>query len=320
MSNKRSDSALTTKLFVVYSRGMRLHTISAIPLFIVAAAHAQPTPSRPAFEVASVKPVISGRGGPGPLHGGPGTDSPGELTGAASLKALLMRAFNLKAYQIAGPAWMESERYQITAKISPDATRERIALMLQSLLADRFQLRAHLESRNLPAYTMVVAGNGSKLKEATSANQQAPAHAFPNLRMGLDGFPELPPGAQLLRSYEIVVGGSDGQVYKLWARHETTAQLADRLSSHLSRPVLDRTELTAQYDFALTWSSESAGGVVPRTDPPPDEIDVHQNPILSDVPSIFTAIQAQLGLRLQETKAALSVLVVDSVDKIPTSN
>jgi uncharacterized protein (TIGR03435 family) len=110
-------------------------------------------------------------------------------------------------------------------------------------------------------------------------------------------------------------------MYKLWARRETMQQLADRLSSQLNRAVLDRTELKETYDFALAWTMESAGGVMPRTDPPPDEIDFHNTPIRSDAGlSIFRAVQAQLGLKLEPGKGPIEVLIIDRVDKAPTAN
>jgi uncharacterized protein (TIGR03435 family) len=301
---------------------MRFRQLASIHLFVTLSALAQTAQPPPSFEVASVKPVPQGRPGSGPLRGGPGTDSPGELTGTASLKGLLMRAYDLKGYQLSGPAWMESERYRIAARIPQGANRELVALMLQTLLAERFHLVAHRETRQLPIYTMTVGRNGPKLKQSRPAVPVSePAFVSPKFTIGPDGFPELAAGADVPRSYEIAVGGSDGLVYKLWARRETMQQLADRLSSHLNRAVIDMTQLTAQYDFALAYSSESAGGGIPRTDPPPDEIDVQPSAIMSDaVPSIFTAIQSQLGLRLQESKAPLAVLVVDAVEKIPTSN
>jgi uncharacterized protein (TIGR03435 family) len=98
-------------------------------------------------------------------------------------------------------------------------------------------------------------------------------------------------------------------------------QLADRLTAQVDRPVLDMTGLEGEYDFALTWSVEMAGGVVPRTDPPPDQIEIHGTSVMSDPGlSIFTAVQKQLGLKLEQRKAPVEMLVVDGIEKTPVSN
>jgi len=280
---------------------------------------AQEEQARPTFEVASVKPAEPGRRGPGPLRGGPGTNSPGELSGASTLKNLLMRAYGLKSYQVIGPSWMESARYEIAAKVPPGTSAEKMAWMLQSLLADRFGLVAHRETRELPIFEMVTGKSGPKLKRSPAAD--AKSADIPKLTTGPDGFPEMAPGANAGRSFEVVTGGTDGILYKLWARHETMQQLADRLSSQLNRAVVDRTGIEGEYDFTLEWTMEAAGGTVPRTDPPPDEIDMHNSPVMSDPGlSIFRAIQTQLGLKLEAKRGPLEMLIVDQVDKTPTGN
>jgi uncharacterized protein (TIGR03435 family) len=309
---------------------MRGLTAAAL-LLPVCAALAQNEPTRPAFEVASVKPLRPGDPGPGPLRGGPGTNAPGRLSGAASLKALLMRAYELKTWQIEGPAWMDLERYQIAARIPAGAGQGQVAPMLQSLLAERFGLVAHRETRELAYYALVVGKNGAKFHESPAANRDvaaavaddgklAPGTA-PQLTAGPDGFPGLAPGGDVPRSYEAVVSGSDGILYKLWARRETMQLLAERLSGQVDRAVVDMTELKGQYDFALAWTVDSAGGIVPRTYPPPDRIEHGSAPVMSGPGlSILTAVQDQLGLRLERKKGPIEMLVVDSVRKIPTGN
>jgi uncharacterized protein (TIGR03435 family) len=285
-----------------------------------------------AFEAASLKPAAPGRSVNRSLRGGPGTSSPGQITGTVSVKTLVMRAYELKKYQIAGPAWMDSEVFELTAKIPEGATKPDVAPMLRSLLAERFRLVAHLETRELPIYALTLARGGPKFKESPPSNpeKRTPGiaddgsvehRAVPRFVSGSDGLPELAAGAVVPRSYEIVVGGSDGLIYKLWARRETMQQLAERLTGQVDRPVLDRTGLTGEYDFALTWTVEMAGGVVPRTDPPPDQIEFHGTLVMSDPGlSIFTALQKQLGLKLEQRKAAVGMLVVDGIERTPVSN
>ena len=280
-----------------------------------------------AFEAASVKPESPSTGrGPGPLRGGPGTNSPGQLTGVANLKTLVERAYQMKAYQINAPSWMESARYEIAAKIPAGSTKEQASAMLRTLLADRFHLAGHRETRELPILELVVGKGGPKLnKSDADANTVEPSPGeiieSPKLQKGADGLLELAPGAKLPRSYLVMVAGSDGVRIKLWARREPMSRLADDLSSYLSRPVFDRTGLDGQYDFTLDWAMDTAGGGIPRVGPPPDEIDSHPGPIgVGDSTNIFAAVQSQLGLKLEQKKGPVEVLVIDRADKIPSGN
>jgi uncharacterized protein (TIGR03435 family) len=217
---------------------------------------------------------------------------------------------------------MDSARFDIDAKIPAGAGKGQVSRMLQALLAERFHLAAHRETKDLPVYALVVGKRGLKLKESPAADPNATASPdAPSLIKGPDGLPEVSPGTDVPRSYEVVLGGSDGILYKLWARRETMQQLADRLSGQLDRAVVDKTGLRAQYDFSLVWTMESVGGLVPRTDPPPDQIEQRNGPVMSDPGlSIFTAVQAQLGLRLEQRRAPLEMLIVESLDKTPTVN
>jgi uncharacterized protein (TIGR03435 family) len=289
--------------------------LAVFALLLSGATFAQAT-----FEAVSVKVVSAGANVPGRVRGGPGTNSPGQLSGAGTMRSLLMMAYGLKNYQISGPGWMESERYEVVAKIPAGASKADVAMMLQAMLADRFGLVAHLETKELPIFALVVTKGGPKFKQSGAVGSDTSGVA-PKLVKGTDGFPALAPGSELSRSYQVVVGGSDGIMYKVWGRHETMPQLAERLSSQLNRAVVDATELKGQYDFALTWTMESFGGAIPRTDPPPDEIDSHTGPVMSDPGlSIFTAVQAQLGLKLESRKGPQQMLVVEKAERVPTGN
>lgn len=269
----------------------------------------------PAFEVASVKPVEARHRGAGPLRGGPGTNSPGRLSGIASMKTLLLRAYDVTAYQLSGPGWMDTERYEIDARIPAGATREQVATMLQSLLAQRFRLAVHRETHELPVFELTAGRGGPKLLESSISSEEA---GNPRLTAGPDGYPELAAGSKLSHSYEVVIGGSDGARYQHWARHETMQQLAARLSSQLNRLVIDRTGLTGQYDFSLSWTTD--GGTIARTDPPPDMIETHNTPVSDPGLTLFSALQKELGLRLESKKASVPVVVVDHIEKVPTAN
>jgi len=241
------------------------------------------------------------------------------------MKALVMRAYRLKDYQVSGPAWMDSARYEIVAKIPADATAAEVSLMLRALLAERFGLAVHRETKELPQFALVVAKGSAKFpasdQDAASAEAADGTRFSPKLTKGADGLPEMAGGPKIPRSYEIAIGGTDGVVYKLWARRETMEQLADRLSAQLNRAVVDRTELKDAYDFVLTWSMETGGTGIPRSGPPPDEIDMHSGPVLTDPGlSIFSALPAQLGLRLEQRRGPLEMLIVDKAERVPTGN
>src|SRR3954451_10262547 len=123
------------------------------------AAYAQDAAGQPTFEVASVKPAPpqSGHMFRIGMSGGPGTPDPGRINFEnVSLKNVIMRAYNVKGYQISGPSWLDSERFDITAKVPAGATKEQFQLMLQNLLAERFKLQLHRESKQMPVYALVV--------------------------------------------------------------------------------------------------------------------------------------------------------------------
>ncbi len=309
------------------------HRVAIVALMCTGAAIAQSDNVLLSFEAASVKPAKPDSTGMyAPLRGGPGTSSPGQLSGTDTLKALLMRAYDLRDYQVLGPSWIGSERYEVAAKIPAGSSKEQVARMLRTLLAERFHLAARLSTKQLPGYALVVGKNGPKLKEVLGLDKDLTAaqaaddevltgKAIPRIIKGPDGMPDLARGSTVPRSYEVVVAGSDGILHKLWARRETMQQLADRLSGQLGRTVVDMTRLKDQYDFTLTWIIVSAGGGVPRTYPPPDMIENTSASVGGDSgPSLFTALQEQMGLKLESRKLAVLVLVIDNAQKKPVEN
>src|ERR1017187_2559320 len=158
-------------------------------------AFGQAAADSPTFEVASVKPAEPQP--PGQMRvmmrGGPGTPDPGQLTYTnVSLKNILQNAFAVKGYQINGPKWLDNERYDITAKIPKGATKEQFQVMLQSLLAERFKLALHHETKDLPTYSLVVGKSGSKLKESVEDGPAAAAGG-PDGAAGARGPPPFPP-------------------------------------------------------------------------------------------------------------------------------
>src|ERR1051325_2584728 len=192
------------------------------------------------FEAASIKPgsppVPDGQGrimigGP---SGGPGTKDPGRIRYPfMSLKNLVMNAYDVKAFQITGPGWLDTERFDITATMAPETTKEQFRIMLQNLLAERFKLEIHRDTKELPMYTLVVGKNGPKMKEseavpASNTDGPAPPPPLPSQpKIGPDGFPVVPfPGAGL---FMMMMPGRA----RFTARQQTMQDLANRLTAQL---------------------------------------------------------------------------------------
>jgi uncharacterized protein (TIGR03435 family) len=273
--------------------------------------HAQSTAAQPTFDAASVKPAPppDGRGGRRVgMTGGPGTDTPGRINFEnIGLGAVIGKAYNVKYYQIAGPGWFESERFNIIATAPPGTTQEQFRLMLQNLLADRFKLALHKETREMAIYSLGVAKNGPKLKKATpnpppDANDTAdaaPTGGVGKLAADADGYPALRAGMTMA-----VMSTPAGPRARL-ANKGHMEWLVGMLSGQLGRPVIDATGLTGEYDISLYWVPQRPDSIA--TDDPSG-------------PDLIAALQQQLGLKLEPKKGPIEVLVVDRAEKIPTEN
>lgn len=327
-------------------------------------AHAQsaadansPAQARLEFEVASIKPSVlpAGRGmirlGP---RGGPGRGDPGRVTYTFStIPDLMVEAYSVKRYQISGgPNWLDSERFDILAKVPDGASEEKVKIMLQNLLADRFKLTLHRESKEMPMYALVVAAKGPKLKDSTVTDTPPPSDSQPKeggrgdvgagsaapspplppglgkggLKIGPDGCPETPPMAAG-RAGTVMMITPSGEC--MISNSYTMDGLATQLSNRFDRPVIDQTGLKGKYDFRLHYDPSSVpggrGGPIMFKDGPgprPTGGDP-ENRIAPDSdppPSIFNALQEQLGLKLEATKGSVDLLVIDHVEKTPTEN
>lgn len=222
--------------------------------------------------------------------GGPGTNDPELFTAEnVSLSRLITRAYNLKPNQLTAPEWAGIERYSLSAKLRLGVTETEFRLMLQNLLAERVALKFHWETKETPAYELVIAKAGPKFKEG--ADTPGPAARLP------EGYPALPPG---LESAGMTQRGRT--VYR--AHGEGMERTAEVLSQSLRLPVRDATGLKGKYDFTLYW--------VQNPDILPPDADTG--------PSLREAVQEQLGLRLETTRGSLRILVVDHAEKIPTDN
>jgi uncharacterized protein (TIGR03435 family) len=243
-----------------------------------------------AFEVASVKPAAPQA--PGRFQISMGGD-PGRINYSfVSLKNLIERAYSIKSYQVSGPDWMDSERFDVVAKLPDGAKQEDVPRMLQTLLAERFKLTIHREEKTLPVYAIVVGKNGIKMPKA-----EGEAVGGIRMQMGMKGR-EL--------SGKVTIDG-----------------LAGMLSRMLDRPVLDMTELKDNFDMKLEWTpDEREGTVVPGIRPPAagDHAPPAESSEAPSAPSLFAAVQEQLGLKLESRKGPVALVVVDSMEKSPVQN
>lgn len=288
--------------------GTATRSVLTAGLLICSASELSAQPATPKFEVASVRRAARPQPGVGvrdAVRGGPGTADPGQVAYTnLLLKDLLLTAYSVKSYQIAGPDWLDTERYDVIANIPPGATKEQFPRMLQDLLVERFKITLHHETKDLPLFELVVSRNGPKLRpwqenpDEQAVPPQAPGAPPP---MGKDGFPVVQPG-------HFVSTTANGRV-RIAASKLPVSRLAEMLANQLGRPVRDKTGLAGLYDYTLEFSPEGlASGLAAA--PPSDQ----------DALSLFTAVQEQLGLRLEQKKEPVDVLVIDHVEKTPTEN
>jgi uncharacterized protein (TIGR03435 family) len=261
------------------------------------------------FEVASVKLNKSGDGRT-MLQIPPG----GRFVATnVPLKVLISQAFAnpqpLPNFRIiGGPPWLDSERYDINAKAStefqPGTNGPPTALfaMLRALLEERFKLKTHYESKELPVYELVVARSDGKLGPQMQKSDVDCAALFAARRGG--GPPPPPPAPG-----ERPMCGMFGSPGRIQAGAVTMTQLVNNLAGRVGRTIIDKTGLMGGFDLELVWTPDQIPGPPPPGAPPLPPIDPNG-------PSLFTALQEQLGLKLESGKGMVDVLVIDSVEHL----
>ena len=281
------------------------HLINAsILLFSTVAVFAQGQSPDPAgFDVASVKPTAS-TDGRALLQATPGRLVMTNLT----LRRIILIAYEVQDYQIAGaPGWIDSEHYDVQAKAESNPSVQQMeGPMLRHLLEERFRLALHRETRQLPVYMLSIGKTGPKLQSSKegsctpyATNSPPPITPQGEPRPVFCGFQRTP---------------IEGLNRTLEAKGVTMAALATNLSrtytAALGRSIIDGTGLAGTFDFHLTWAMD------PPAAAPGAE---NTSPLDSTGPSIFVALQEQLGLRLESTKGPVEVLVIDHIQK-PSGN
>ena len=214
-------------------------------------------------------------------EGGPGTGDPGRVRYAViSLRFVVTEAFGEKGLRIVAPGWVDDDWFQIDATMPPATTEPQFRTMMQTLLAERFKLQYHRESKETAGFALVVGKGGPKFRKSAEAE----------------------PGEAPIR--QRLITGTDRVEMNL---HQTTMErLADILAGQIGNPVTDATGLTGKYDFRLNFSKEGAGPARGTGAEP--------------VPDVFTAVQSELGLKLEPKKASIPVLVIDHIERTPTEN
>jgi uncharacterized protein (TIGR03435 family) len=250
-----------------------------------------------AFEVASIKPASAC---PPITAASRAVPARGRISVCAPLNVTIQRAYfyygrdvpSLDAEIEGGPSWLSSDRYEINAVAEGDATQEQmLGKMMQQLLEDRFKLKAHYESRDIPVYALTIAKGGPKLKNFEEGS------CVP-LEESVNRISQVTPPCGV-----IVIYPHDNNL-RLDAHKLTVSNFAGRAKGvlRLDRPVIDKTGIDGVFSFHLEFAPSQTvlGGP-------------------SNAPSIFTAIQEQLGLKLEPTKGSEEVLVIDSVQR-PSEN
>ena len=199
-------------------------------------------------------------------------NTPGRLVAQMTTKVLIQMAFGLKGFQVSGgPSWLDNDNYDFSARTAAPVILRDVVLQpyLQSLLADRFHLKYHHETKEFPVYRLVTAKNGPKLTPHTGEGGEGTS------------------------------SNGNGVSEKMNGTKLTMAAFASFLARPMDRPVVDGTGIQGTFDVKLEWSPDQSGD--------------------SPGPSIFTALQEQLGLRLESGKGPVDILIVDSVDR-PSEN
>lgn len=290
---------------------MKLLYAATVGIFVAALAFGQAAVPKLEFEVASVRQ--SQPSGLNRVDAGLRLDGSQAHFGSLTLKDYIAMAHRVTASRVTGPDWISSQRFDISAKLPDGGTRDQIPEMLQSLLADRFQLKFHHETKDLPAYVLILGKSPLKITKTPDTE---------------------PPGAQ--GAVNVAVSGSAAGIsvdlgngsYYTFANNQFEFKktsmdvVAERLERFMDRPIVNMTALTGNYDLTLMLTPEDYRELLIRSavnagvDLPPQALRLLDNgpPV-----SLFDAID-QAGLHLDSRKLPLDLIVVDQALQTPTDN
>ena len=303
-SSKKTIPVSTVRVIERQTIMYRLRTL-AVCLCLTAIARAQTPPPvvPPTFDVASIKPAAPGARGTFINNSAGGLVRITNMT----LKDLLVFAYRVQPFQVSGgPPWVDSDHYDIEAKPDKDPGPDQSRIMLQGLLADRFGLKIHRETKEMPVYELVMLKNTGKptpgLAEIFEGScvERDPGGAPPPPPSSGQPIDKMPCGMMRM--------GPD----QMFGTSQPLSQLATLLSRMLGRTVIDKTGIDKKYNIQLQWSPDQSQSL--HLSP-----DANRPPFDPNGPSIFTALQEQLGLKLESKKGPVEILMIDHADK-PSEN
>ena len=272
-------------------------------------------PARVSFEVASIRPST-------------GTPQPGVLAGARidgaqfrttylTLKDYIGIAYRVKLYQISGPDWIGTDRFDVAATLPEGTLPAQVSSMMQTLLEERFQLKVHREKKEFPVYALEIAKGGLKMTESPPS---------PELEKADPRAPQEFTGGGSSQGVSINLGQGSSVTFannKFEAKRLTMASLAGTLERFLDRPIVDMTDLKGNYDFSVDVTAEDyrsmliRSAVVAGVTLPPEALRLLDG--ASSPESLFDGL-AKLGLKVEARKAPLETLVIDAALRTPTEN
>lgn len=263
------------------------------------------------FEVASVR--LSQPSGPNRVDVGLRMDGSQAHFGSLNLKEYIAMAYRVKASRVSGPDWLAAQRFDISAKLPDGSTTDQIPEMLQSLLAERFQLKIHREARDLPAYALVLSKSPPKLKQTPDSE---PPDTKGTVNITASG-----------SAAGVSINLGNGSYYtfannQFEFKKVSMDVLAEALERYLDRPVVNMTALTGNYDFTLSLTPEDYRVLLIRSAVnagvalPPQALRLLDN---GPAVSLFDALD-QLGLHPDARKMPLDLIVVDQALQTPTDN
>jgi len=265
----------------LYQRKPLLIAIGLVSIITRCQVLAQSAPL-PTFEVASLRPSTFSTAA-GTINVLPG----GTLRAVNyPLRFIIQYAFNVLDYSFVGPNWLSTTRFDITAKPATEVSTEQTRLMLRALLIGRLSMRFHSETKAIAGYSLAVAKDGSKVKPAGTPTAQQPS------------------------------GGAYAGPNQLSALKASMDSVATALARRFNQPVVDRTGLKGVFTFMVRFAPPEASRNT-------GNLETGNLPLIGDSssdPSIFTAMQDELGLRLDPEKLQVQILVIDSIERSPVDN
>jgi uncharacterized protein (TIGR03435 family) len=266
------------------------------------------------FEAVSVKPAAPGS--ERRITGGPGTSSPGQTVYLGqSLRTLVFLAYRLQFYQLTTPEWMDKVSFDVVAKVPAGATQNDLRVMLQDLLAERFALKVHQESRAAAGYLLRVGKGGPKLKPSPPLSPDADTSFPKRFDVDKDGFLVLPTGVANMITFPTGSG-----ISRATAGRQSMGALCTWLGRQLQQPVQDGTGLAGLYDFHLAFATDSITPLGrPRSN---DDAATGADELRASdpAPTLPQAVETQLGLKLEQRSVPVDYLVIDHIERKPIEN